>query len=321
MPTNSKPDPPGKQIFLVGALRSGTTMLRLMLDHHPDITFPSEFEYVTPMISDTGEFPPLKDYYNFLRSHRGFLMDKVEIDQSLDFPELCHSFLTQRQEVHHHTSIVGSTVHHHFSRLPFVWPQARYIKLIRDGRDVARSFIPMGWAGNVWNGVDHWIESEQDWRSFKAELSPDAWIEVRYEDLLEKPVNQLTRLCQFIGVPFRMEMLSYPEHTTYSAPDPAYAYQWKTKQSETDIRLLESKIGWLLQELGYKLSGLPPMKTTPLMRFKLQSQNKMYCWRFKAKRYGFMISFTEMLTRKLHLPGYHHQIKTRMNQVDKQHLK
>lgn len=46
-----------KPVFLVGAERSGTTVLRLMLDHHPQIAFNNEFEYAVDLVSDEGKWP------------------------------------------------------------------------------------------------------------------------------------------------------------------------------------------------------------------------------------------------------------------------
>lgn len=308
------------EIFLIGSLRSGTTMLRLMIDHHPDITFPGEFGYVAPMVSDEGDFPDLEAYYDFLESNRGFLEDRLIINKDLDFPRLCHSFLTQRRK-NSETRFIGSTVHHHFNRLAFIWPKARYIRIIRDGRDVARSFIQMGWAGNVWKGVEHWIDSERQWRTFKNNLSSDSWIEIKYEDLLENPEDELTRLCTFIGVPFKQDMLSYPQKTTYSSPDPSFAYQWKSKQSQKEIRLLESRIGTMLNELGYESSGLPSIDVTPFMAVKLKLQNKIYCWRFEIKRYGLTLCLQEKFARRLGLKRWHKQISSRKDKITLQYLK
>ena len=49
-------------VFLIGAERSGTTLLRLMLDHHPDIAFNLESEFLVSRISDSGAFPDMAAY-------------------------------------------------------------------------------------------------------------------------------------------------------------------------------------------------------------------------------------------------------------------
>ena len=70
-------------IFLVGAERSGTTVLRIMLRHHPKIAWCNEFEYAVDRISETGEWPNLHQYYDWLADHRIFLATGFEIDRAL----------------------------------------------------------------------------------------------------------------------------------------------------------------------------------------------------------------------------------------------
>ena len=52
-------------VFLVESERSGTTLLRLTLDHHPEVAFESEFDLVVRKVSDTGGLPPLHDYLDW----------------------------------------------------------------------------------------------------------------------------------------------------------------------------------------------------------------------------------------------------------------
>ena len=151
-----------KPIFLVGSERSGTTLTRLMLDHHPMIAFFFEFEYSILSMSDDGAWPDLGEYIAHLRNDRIFNHAQLSIDESLDFPHLVDSFLVQKRD-RDHKPIVGATVHYHFDRLLKVWPDARFIHILRDGRDVARSIMEMGWAGNMYTAVNHWIHAERLW--------------------------------------------------------------------------------------------------------------------------------------------------------------
>ncbi|MEQ9237509.1 sulfotransferase family protein [Coleofasciculus sp. E2-BRE-01] len=123
-----------KPIFLVGAERSGTTVLRLMLDHHPQIAWCYEFEYVVDQISDNGDFPQLEAYYEWLETHRIFQSTGFEIDRSLSYPQLANSFLCQRCQRLDRTGkpLVGATVHRHFDRLLQIWPNARFIHVPYD---------------------------------------------------------------------------------------------------------------------------------------------------------------------------------------------
>ena len=114
-------------LFLVGSERSGTTLLRLMLDHHPEIAFEKEFDFVVTQVSDAGEFPSPHDYVEWIATVRGA---NYAIDRSLDYRELVNDFLHQKQAASGGKPHVGATVHRNFDRLRFLWPDARYIHLI-----------------------------------------------------------------------------------------------------------------------------------------------------------------------------------------------
>ena len=75
-------------IFLVGAERSGTTLLRLMLDHHPKIAFNYEFEYAVNQINLNGNWPDLPAYYDYLSTNSIFLNTHFTVDHNLDYPTL-----------------------------------------------------------------------------------------------------------------------------------------------------------------------------------------------------------------------------------------
>lgn len=70
-------------VFIVGAERSGTTLLRLMLDRHPDIAWCSEFEYAVDKIDSTGHWPEINSYCDWLKTNRIFQCHGFVIDRSL----------------------------------------------------------------------------------------------------------------------------------------------------------------------------------------------------------------------------------------------
>ena len=72
-------------LFLVGAERSGTTLLRYMLNSHPRLAWRNEFEYSIDPVSDEGEWPPMDKYYEWLSNHRVFHGAKLPIDHDLDY--------------------------------------------------------------------------------------------------------------------------------------------------------------------------------------------------------------------------------------------
>jgi len=80
-------------IFLVGSLRSGSTLLRLMLDHHPDIAFCSDSEFLVTHISEAGEFQEISAYRAALAADRVFRHGRYEVDPDLNFQNLVKDFL------------------------------------------------------------------------------------------------------------------------------------------------------------------------------------------------------------------------------------
>ncbi|MBE9040278.1 sulfotransferase [Oscillatoriales cyanobacterium LEGE 11467] len=309
-----------KPIFLVGAERSGTTVLRLMFANHPQLAWCNEFEYAVDRISEDGTLPPLEEYYEWLDAHRVFRASGFEIDRDLTYSQLVNSFLCQKKNKDG-KPFVGGTVHRHFNRLLGIWPNARFIHIVRDGRDVARSCIGMGWAGNVWTGSKRWLEAEQLWTRFSSNLPEERFFEIKYETLIEKPVETLTHLCEFIGIPYDEAMLNYARNTTYGLPDVRFIAQWRRKLSEEEIQLVESRAGKMLVERGYELSGLPPKTVNEAMRQRLQWQDTWERAQFRLRRYGVPLFLENYLARRVGSQKWKKQVKLKIHAVEANYLK
>lgn len=307
-------------IFLVGAERSGSTLLRLMLDHHEQIAFHLESEYVVDRLRGGVSWPPLEAFYEYLALQRTFVESNFRIDRSLSYPELVRSFLEQRRQ-RVNKPIVGATVHRKFDQLPRIWPDARYLHLLRDGHDVAASAVNIGWAGNVWVGVERWIDAEQTWDRLRPHLSPDRWFDVRYEDLIQDATGTLNRICEFIGVPFHEAMFDYARTSTYDLPDPKLINQWRRTLSDLEVQLIETRAGELLAEREYPLSGLPRVEVTPWMRWKLRWQSRLTGVHFRVKRYGWLLFLQQFLARRLGVTRWHKHVTLRTNAIKAQYVK
>ena len=304
-------------IFLVGAERSGTTLLRLMLDHHPRIAFQFEFEYVVDLI-ENGRFPEVKGYAEWLRHNFVFQAADFEIDESLNYVDLVNSFLEQKRG---DKEFVGATIHRHFRRILDVWPNARFIYLQRDGRDVARSSIKLGWAGNVYHAADGWLEAVGEWEEMVKLVPEDRRIETRYEVLVTEPEKEAARICEWIGVDYDEAMYDYTKTSHYKRPDGKLAYQWKTKIPKPELQLIEARIADKLVERGYELSGHPRITVGPMREFQLDmhSRVKRYVWRLK--RYGLINSFGETLTRRLGMSEANRKYQQNLNDIDHERLR
>jgi hypothetical protein len=307
-------------VFLVGSERSGTTVLRLMFDHHPDIAWYGEFEYCVDFLPDGGGWPDPASFHRYLAGERAFRATGYPIDPSLDYVGLVSSFLRRKLD-QDRKRIIGATVHTHFDRLPRVWPDAKFIHLLRDGRDVASSCIGMGWAGNVWVAVDRWIVAEQLWSRLSRELPPGRSIDVTYESLIREPEAALTRVCEFMGATFSPSMLHYDENTTYSKPDAKLIAQWRRKLTPRELQWAESRIGDMLVERGYELSGHPRITISWCTRCRLRWQDRVWRKLFRLKRYGWWLEFSHLLARRLRIESWREKVQRRIDDINMGYLK
>ncbi len=306
--------------FIVGAVRSGTTLLRLMLDHHPQLAFHFEFEFAVDQISDEGLFPPLEEYHDYLSQHRIFQLSEAQIDPSLDYEQLVNSFLEQKRARDGKT-FVGATVHHHLDHIHHLWPEARYIHLLRDGRDVARSCRVMGWAGNMHHAVQRWIEAEHTWERLCDQIPAERRLEVRYEDLIVQPEQTLTTLCKFLGTDFDEAIYEYADNSTYELPDAKLIEQWRRKLSDHEIQLAESRISDMLVERGYELSGLPLLEISPEKKRQLTKQDWLWRARFRKNRYGLPLFSIDYVARRLPIRSLSRWCQKKINEIDNRHIR
>jgi sulfotransferase family protein len=304
--------------FLVGSERSGTTLLRLMLAHHRAIECAPEFEFMVEELDGAG-WPPLGPYYDWLSTNRIFLPHGLTIDRKLDYPGLMKSFVAQycaRTE----KPIHGATCHKHFDRLLRIWPRARFVHLVRDGRDVARSCMGMGWAGNVWHGAERWIQAEELWTELAPRLQPEQRFELVYEELIRAPARELGRLCAFLGTEYDPGMLDYARDSSYERPDPKLIGQWRKKLAPEEQALLEARMGPLLRARGYEESGVPAARVSRWQRLALALDDRRGRFRFRTERYGLAHVIRSKLARTLGLAGLQKRLRVRENEIDNQHL-
>lgn len=319
--TRTIPGPVSDQpVFLVGAERSGTTLLRLMLDHHPRLAFQYESEYMVEHVGDQGELPDPHKVVSRLSTDRIFLSTGFSSDVSGGYTKMAHDWLEQKRR-RDGKPIVGATIHKHFDRIPYLWPKARYIHLLRDGRDVARSCVQMGWYGNAYAASDNWLEAMRNWDRLCQRVPEEQRLEVRYESLITDPVETLSTICRFLGLLFDQGMFDYVDGSTYSYPDPKLIHQWINKMPETELGIFEGKVGAELKARGYQLSGQPIVKLCPTAERRMYRRNDLGRRLFRIKRFGLKLILLETLGRKFKLARLHDWAVVRMNAIEEMHIK
>ena len=317
----SLPGPP--PFFLVGAPRSGTTVLRLLLGHHPRICRCDEIEYVASAIAGRTAWPDVASYVRDLPQHYDFRSSGFVPDASMSFPELVNDFFVQLRAADGR-ELAGATVHNHFDELLRIWPDARFIYLDRDPRDVARSCVAMGWAGNAWAGVEIWMRADAAWRRLCDVLPDDRRIKVTFDDLVNQTVAQLSRITAFLGVAFDPEMLEIERDTTYARPHPRGARSWREDAGEDEVRQIEARLGPRLVAAGYAPSGWPPLPVSPLRKVSLQLGHRLGRMRASQRRYGLFLWGAAILGRRLALLEPLRDLRKRtraaMDTIDEMHM-
>lgn len=298
-------------------LRSGSTLLRLMIDGHPQLCCIGETDYIFDFLKKRdGDYVYDREK---LERDRIFRQSGLVLNDTLEGRAAARDLVDQMFRRTGKTPVL--MVHHGLDVLSDVFPRAKVVHMLRDPRDVARSSIGMGWAGNVFYGVNHWIRTETGWDEFSHRLSvpPET---IRYETLVAEPEAELTRLCVQFGVPYDAAMLSYPEYTTYSAPDATLAYQWKRKLSAREVRYVEARVAHLMSRRGYDLQSSGEKGTlSRLERAYLSVQNWAYVRAYKVKRYGFVNVTIRSVGRRLGFKPLAIWAQKRIDEITLQYLK
>jgi len=305
-------------VFVCGALRSGTTLLRLMINAHPGLTNPGEMDFLFEPPPVKSGRPDMAAYAHELSFNRVVKKLGLRLGADLGYAEQVRDFIRQLRAPGKRLSI---NIHRNFERIPEIFPEARYVRLLRDPRDVAKSSVAMGWAGNVYFGVDHWIASERAFERLATRVEPERIRQLRYEDLLRAPREELTALCRFLGTTYDPEMLTYPSRTTYGAPDPKLIAQWRTELSPREVGLVEGKLGAMLEERGYEPSMTPLVIPGPAGKAMLALGNRLGRWGFSVRRNGLGLTALDLIARRLPIPSLRDFARRRLGEKEAARLK
>ena len=305
-------------VFICGALRSGSTVFHLMLDSHPGIKNPGEYDFLFDYMNEDGSFPDTKKYIEHLLSDRNFNSTQLKIDDTLSYSGLIKSFISQMNIDEQHLAI---NIHRNFEYAYRVFPEAKFIHLLRDPRDVAKSSIGMNWAGNVFYGVEHWIDTEKSWENLKELLNDEQYIEVRFEELISNAESTLECVCKFLNISYSVDMFNYENNSTYSKPDISLINQWMRKQSVRELQSVEYKVKDMMSSRSYELSGYPVKKPGFFERAYLYFQNKSFKIIKGIERYGLVLYFLYKITGRLNLNSWHILLKKKISNIDNKYLK
>ncbi len=309
-----------KVVFVVGALRSGTTLLHLMLRHVSGINHVGEWDFLFEHYpGGDKEAYDVDRYRAWLITNRPFCAMDLVINKTLSHEDLLVDFVRQREKP---GQLIVINVHRNFHLIPALFPGAKIIHLLRDPRDVARSCIAMGWAGTPYCGVGFWMKSEESWSVLAKSLHHDQYLRVTFEQLIATTDDVIAKICNYLKLPFDLNYIEYADHSTYSKPDVSLIEQWKRKMSSRDVQLIEYKLGSLLETRGYIRSKYPQLHSVSYFTLlKLALGDWMSQYHFGIRRYGVALFVGEKIARRLLLRSWHVQLVLKKNAIDSKILK
>ncbi len=210
-------------IFIVGAGRSGTTLLRLILNNHPHIAIPTESQVLInyykflPIFGHLKTQHQLKQFAQFFMEHpriQAWNLDSKEILSSINnqnFSELI-DLIYNNYAHQHHKIRWGEKTPAYITQVPLLnqlFPNSFFIHIIRDGRDVVSSQIRSFARKHFYTSTIYWKKIIQLDIEYKKQFSN--YLSLYFEDLVQNPEKILQIICDFIQEPYDSRMLNYYE--------------------------------------------------------------------------------------------------------------
>ena len=268
-------------LFIVGLPRSGTKLFRTLLNSHSKIrilTVETEFlPYWVKSWSSLGDLsqrPVFERFYNETLRLPYFVFQRQsgQCIHAGEWYESCQEFTPAGvfEALARHDAGVGlasdmiwgdksPSYVRHLPLLKRLYPEARIIHIIRDVRDYCLS-INNAWGKNMVRAAQRWSEEVATARAQGARLGDD-YLELRYEDLLESPESELSRICGFLGREFEPAMcqLKEPVENLGAAVGKAEIVRgnkgkWSEKMSPRRLRRIEAIACTTLRSCGYAVS-------------------------------------------------------------------
>jgi hypothetical protein len=291
--------------FVVARGRSGTTLLRAMLDSHPDMAVPNESHFVVQFARHRGRYESgggfdRERFERDLLGHWAFrrwglpdekVVAALEADPPAGFPAAVRTVYEAYARHHGKTRYADKTPSYVLSMdlLASAFPEARFIHLIRDGRDVALSYLDADFGSRtLGQAAVYWNRFVRAGRAAGERCGPARYREVRYEALVAEPERVLREICEFVGLAFDERMLRYHEgadrlvpslshhehHRNLYKPPTAGLRDWRRDLAPRDVAVFEALAGDLLVELGYERATRRPGLAASLAaaRFRLGTQ-------------------------------------------------
>ena len=279
-------------IFIIGSQRSGTSFLYRLVQKYLKIGFGRDngnfirLQKLLPCYGDLEQKENIsklvKDIVNipeFKKRFHGLTIDVEEFVENLQtktYPEVVRRFYAEWADLKGNLRWGGKTPDYamHAPELFELFPDAKLIHIIRDGRDVALSLFNLNWGPkSALFAARHWQERVRAAIAFGRKLAPRSYMELRYENLLQQPEIEFEHLVRFIEYEGdREEILTRFKREIGATMKRDNWNKWKKGLSPRRIKIFEQAAGGLLSELRYEIV-YPQVVGKPVRIWQLASQH------------------------------------------------
>ena len=251
------------KVFILGNPRSGTSLFRLMLNSHSMINATPECGFLHWWYKKYADWDSscvtsnrLDEYISDLESSK-----RIE-DWKMDYAQLKEKIVQENPDNY---AKLGEIVYvfygeqkgkkakviadknnyyiNHFNDLNEIWPDAKYILVVRDGRDVACSYLNIETlvtnspykpklSTDIKTIAKEWLTNNKNVLSFSESLNNNQFMVIRYEDFVKDSELYLTKVCNFLGLNFESNMLNYYIKNAKEQDEPLSSLDWKKKTLE-----------------------------------------------------------------------------------------
>lgn len=277
-------------IFLICSERSGSNLIRAMLDAHPEVSAPQPLHLIRDVIARADALP----YGDRQAPAAQTMLALVRESLNKQFPQDVAETIAQRIEqldpfvpreilrtLYHAIAeqtgtrmvlVKENEFHDAAAQIIDAFPQARFVFQTRDPRDYLASAVALktGVFGNKFgsfrNAMQIWQNDQMFGLRMLGHFGPERVFFQRYEDLVSDPEGVLRSLCSFAGLPFSAEMLEFHQSEgvkAFSERKDAWKNlsrpvmsdnfnKYRKSLSKRQIRAVEAMLGPVMDRLGYR---------------------------------------------------------------------
>jgi len=279
-------------LFIVGSGRCGTSMLLKIINDFSSIAIPAESHFIPIFLKKINQYEPLTEDKNLLRLLNDIKDFPYVRDWDMDFD--IHKI--NDQVVERTYAGVVRAIYTEFARQkgknrwgdktpPYLgyisdicklFPDARFLHIVRDGRDCALSVIKCNWGpNNIYKAAVWWRDSllkgEVELEKCKTMVDDinSIYLEVRYEDILTNPEKLLKEVFDFIHEPFDKELLSKLKIKTNNK------FKWKSKMCIKCQKVFEQVAGDMLDKFNYPRAFKELSPISPILEYYYLFDNRI----------------------------------------------